>query len=451
MKKLLALLLALLLPACSFAESLSVTVKINDDEQSFPAYALELMQKIPGQKLEESRTTVQIMQSIFKDMKLVTVVQPEALSVEALVSGNPLLDMSICREEEMIFLTSSMMPGYALAEKLIPVSDGDETTESAIQRNGLITSIQAAFSAWSKDITPVATYGAFQGDAYSGGSKCKTWSFTDQDVAALVSSLATKEVREAFTLILKMLGEDAAALFQQFDELNDRVADEDHYTYLLRVVEDDQDQFVGASLSCLKENQQTATISLGFQNKILRIVFGLGMKTSNYWWEYEIRMNRKDNLIYLRGLSSEWIADKSESFAYVRETNAPVFIYNWNCNINKTGSRYLWDAVCYEGDTAVAMSELAACRGSYVPLSKAMDATLSFKWGQSTPLKIQIAVKEADELPAIGSDVKLCSVQAEEDAELFKTLNQNFAFEFASRMLNILPLDVILDMGDWLE
>lgn len=451
MKKLLALLLAFMLPCCAFAETRAITLKFSTDDEIFAAFAKEVLQVLPGMTEEEKEKKVEAVHAILKDTKFTAVMQDDAISLDISLSGKPLLDMVVHVKENESYITTSMLPGYILTaqqdETQLPQNGPSQIDEAAL--NAIAASVKTAVKAWLSRFEPTVSYGSFQGDAYSGGTKCTTWVLSDKDIAELVSAIATDEVRAAVTQMLKESGADAVQLLQQFDALNAQVAEADAYKYILQVVHDGEDNLVGLSLTILEEEKQLATVSFGIQAKEVRLVIGLGLKTQNYWREYILQTNQHKNIWFLRGFSREWVANKAEAFSYVSTTSVPVQSFTWSCNISQSGNRYLWDAAFYDGITTDEAWKFASCNGRFTPASRSLEADFNLFWSSSTPLmKMQFSAKPAQEIPPLDDSLVICSASDPEDAALYDELNKKFSYELTRRLLTLLPLDVLLNIGE---
>lgn len=451
MKKLLALLLAFLLPCCAFAETREVTVRVSTDDAVFAAYAKEILQKLPGITAETQEKYVQVLCALLKDTRFTAIAQADAESVDISIGGKPLLDFVVYSQGNASYLTTSMLPGYALLEKnsdpQLSQNGPSQLNEAAL--SAIAVSVENAVSAWMNSLEPMISYGSFQGDAYSGGAKCTTWLLSDRDIAALVSAMATEEVRAAVTQMLREAGADAVQLLQQFDDLNDRVSKADAYKYILRVVHDDEDRFVGLSLTILEGAEQLATVSFGKQQKELRLVIGLGLGNQNYWREYILQGSSQNDLLDFKGFIREWVANKAEAFSSVSATSMPVQTFSWGLNISQSDSRYLWDASLYEGVTNDSDRKLISCTGSFTPAEKALEAELSLVRSSSTPLKVQLAMKPAKEILPLDSSIVVCSASNPADAERYAELNKQLSYELTRRFVTLLPMDLLLLLSDF--
>lgn len=450
MKKLLALLLAFMLPCCALAEAHSVMVRLSTDGAAFTALAREVVRGLPGMTAKEGEIYVQVLRAILKDARVTTVIQDDTASVEINLSGKSLLDLVIYHKEDGSYITTSMLPGYAFVlqqdEMRLRQNGPSQLDEAAL--NAIAGSVETAVAAWLKRLAPTVAYGTFQGDAYEGGTKCTAWVLSDKDIAAFVSAVATDEVRAAVTQLLKKSGVDAVRLLKQFDDLNHRVSDENLCVYILRVVHD-KDHFVGLSLTILAEKEQIAEISFGRQENELRLVVRLGTKARNYWRRYAVQANQRERKWKFCGSSRVWAASKAEVLSCVSEMNASVnACIIWSSTVSQSGEQYLWEAALYEGVTADENKKLASCTGSFTPVSKLLNADFNLVWLSSTPLKMQLSVEPAQEIPPLDPSLVICSVGDPEDAVLYDKLNKKLANKLMRRLLTQPPLYLLLTLVD---
>lgn len=443
MKRLLALLLALLLPGCAAAESYELSVSIEVNEESFASFAMPTVQGDPALSNVDARTLIAEVVECLNGMSTQLIFKEDAWQAKVNLGTGELLDAAVYTQDERAFLTSSMMPGYALYDAL-----ESEASVPAVDSDAVCAGMESALSAWLGNLEPTVSYGTFDGDAYEGGAKCTTYSITDMDVAALVSALATEELRVLAAEFLTALGLDDAALLTQFDALNARVADEDAGLYILRIVTDEADAFVGASLTVVHGQAQVATLSLGAAENRIRLVVGLGLRAQNYWWELDCSFNNLQSSTYISGNAREWVADKAESFSYVRQTNAPLADYALRLNLSKAGSRYLW-----VGNISVSgieyNEELCAVSGSCNVGTKELDCTISLGAEQSAPLALKVRFGPADAIPPMDETLQLCSLSAPEDVEKCQELLEKFAARIMARLIKLLPMDIIMTLNEY--
>lgn len=454
MKRLLILLLLLVLPVCSLAETYEASIKVKTEDEIFAVYAKELLQKIPGLSAENEDKYVQVLRAVLRDAEMKAVAQDDAVSLEFSLAGGSLFDMVVREIDTALYLTSSLIPGYALVEEMngmhFPFQNKEGLAEDpTLQRNA--DSIEIAISNLLVGIEPTTVHGAFRGDAFEDGTWCTTWMFSDKDIAAWLSAFMTDDVRSLLAQMMPALELNASDLLSKIDEINDRVADEDKYSYILRVVRDDADQFVGLSITVTEDVSQLATISFGMTDEGVRTVIGLGMDVQNYWWEYTVQTSTREHLTFIKGSSREWVADKGESFTYVSKTNAPVSIYTWNCNMTKSGQRYLWDGTLYTGDATDVSQIVCTYRGSVNLASSAFETSISMMKTSRTAFTLEISYKPVEPISAMDDEILTqCFLNDPTQTELYNELNSCFSMEMTSRILKLLPLEVIFTLDEML-
>lgn len=447
MKKLLALLLALMLPVCALAETFQVNLETKADDALFSVCAKEILQKIPGLLTKDAEKYATAISALMKDTKVTVTEQNDAVSMDIRLSGSSLIDFTVYQTDEASCMTSSLLPGYALVEPLTGVEPSVQPDEN--EWNRVAKGMEAAVDAWLKDIESTETQGVFEGDAYSGGTKCTTWMLTDKDISALVSSTMTAELRALVTRMLDNDSEtDAAAILAAFDDANARVAKEDKFAYVLRLVKNDAGEFVGLSLSVFEESAQLATMSFGVQDQKARLVVGLGLNGRNYWWEAVTQHTQRDQVTYLKGEMREWVADKSQAFAYVSKTNAAVTSCVWTCNLTKAGQRTLWDGCVYEGSAVDAEKAICTFNGAENSTANTLESGFKLLQDGRTALELKFDCKPVEAIKPIDETVTLCSVGDPAQEKLYTELNQKLSYGITARMLQLIPIDVIFTLSE---
>lgn len=451
MKKLLALLLALLLPGCAAAETYALSISVEVDDAIFPWYAKQSLRGYSELSAEDLDTLATVAAKVLDGTGLDIAVQADAMSLRMNLAGKELLSVKLHTTDDAVFLTSPMLSGYALKDDQDAPGSATQTFTELFdgeKQLDVCASMQKAFDSWMADITPATSSGVFNGDAYEGGTQCTTWILSDMDVAALTSALATVELRVLLNQLLTSLSLDAEDLFAQFDAANEQVADEDRFLYILRWVTDEAGEFVGASLTVLEEQSQVATVSIGLTQKNIKVVIGLGLKEQNYWWEFTGKKSQLDNITYLSGDSREWIADKAESFSYVSATNAPVANYMLRGTLTKSGSRYLWDGNICVGNEAY-FDYVCSSNGTYYPQTGAVECSICLGDAPYEPLRLNIRYGLADTIDMLDSSLEICSISDPADASLYQELMDKFAASVMARMIKLLPMDLIMTLNQF--
>ncbi len=412
MNRLAALLLVLLLPCGALAETFKLTIKTEMSE----AFADELVQMLTPENADAVSASradliLQIVQRIVNDFTLELTMQEDASVGHVYMGCSELMDMTIYNLNGMSYLTSSLLAGYALAERAPYSADTVESTDWA----KLSTSTEGAIRIWLAERAPVTTYGAFAGDAYDGGTRCTTWTFTEQDISALLSSILSSEMREALTSWLLAAGFDADDIFKRADDrLN--IPDDVAYSFILRWVEDDAEELVGLSLTIQRGQVQIASISIG-AGEIGSVVVGLGLPTENYWWKSTLRKASLGNMTEYSGISREWTAPKEQSFAYVQASSQPKAQYGWSFTTRSLANASKWSAALFPVEGAAKDEAMIA---------------------------VEVNVEPAEKIAPMPDVLTICSYA---DTETYEALVNQFTAALAARMIKLLPMDLIFRLN----
>lgn len=441
MKRFIALFLALLLPFGALAETTQVTLEVQAEEALFSALLKSGAQNGAGIDAAALEAYVSLLKTLLKDTSITMVSQENASSVSIILNGTSLMDAANYLSGSEMQTTSSLIPGYVLVE-----ADAADSAIDAEKEQQIAKDLEKVFTAWKEGLVSETTYGVFAGDAYSGGTQCTTWTITDSDIAALMSAVMTPELRGMIEQHIASEDGDQEDVLAAFDAANARVAEENKYAYILRRVEDDQEKLVGFSLSVFEAEKQLATLSIGPNEDGMRIVLGLGLKAQNYWSECKLTKSQRDQTTFIKGEVREWTADKSESFAYVAQTNAPAVSYLLNCIATSSGQRKLWDGHVYLGSKTDAAREILAFSGSVNQQNKAVEASFSLMENKQALMTISISKKPVAAILPPDASLIRCAADDPDQAELYTKVSQEFAFAITMRLMQIIPFDVLMTL-----
>lgn len=433
MKKFIALLLALFLPVCAMAEAYEVTLQVQTAEKLFSMMLEPSIQRQADLDSASAEAVAKLMKALIGNTKITTVSQEDAGTVSISLNGVDFLDVTTYLSGTQTLMTSSLIPGYVLVENAAPAENAQ--TETKIDED-----IKAAVSAWKDGLKAETTYGAFSGDAYTGGTVCTTWTITDSDIAALANAVMTPELRD---MIEAEAEED---ILSAIDTANRRVAEENKYTYMVRCVKDEQEQVVGLSATIFDQEKQVATLSVGETEAGVRIVVGLGMKQQNYWAECVLTQTQRDHTTYIKGEMREWTADKNESFAYVTKADAPAMSYLLNCIKTKSGQRELWDGHVYQGTKASEGKEMLSFSGSANKANQAVEAKVNLIENGESLMTFSLSGKSVADIQMPDASLVRCSENDPDQGELYTKVSQQFAFAVAMKMMQVIPFDVLMKM-----
>ena len=434
MKKLLALLIALVLPVGGMAEAIQLKFSLRADEASLPRVIRNAAQYVAGADTSLLEQYASVLNVSLRDITISTVYQEDAVAIDAVVNGVKLLDIKTFTSDNEIQLTSSFFPGYVLvdaneAEQISPPDMEDELLE--------------AIRSWTEGLERAEMRGVFAGDAYEGGTKCTAWTLSDSDIAALMTAMMLPELRE---VIKDCEGQEEFLV--KFDDANQRVAKENRFAYLLRRVTNDQDELVGLSATVFEHEKQLATVSAGFQDNEIRLVVGLGLKDQNYWSEVILTKSQREKTTYVKGEVREWTAEKNQSFAYAAQANAPAASYSLNCIVTDYGSRMLWDAHVYTGLKAEVEKEVMAINGKFNQKDASVEADFHFKENAKEYLVLSVSKSAAAPIDQPAADAVRYNVQNPAHADMYEEIARSFVLSLTSRLLQIFPLDVFLPLKE---
>lgn len=439
MKKLLALLLAFLLPAVALAETYELTLMM-DVNQDYLKEALSSISESSG----DAETLVDTLLSLMDNTGVAMKCQEDALAIELLVSGEVLADFMLYQAEDRVIITSSLLKEYALVSEAEALTD--EAAENvalldAVDWSSLAGTLGSTLLDWFDALEPTVETGSFIGDAYEGGTVCTTMILTDSDIAGLVKQLLTDDLRSILSAALTLCGVDGEAVLAEFDTLNDRVADEDRYAYVLRIVEDDQEAFVGASLTIFEELAQVATLSLGRNGKEWKLVYGMGLdvpgNSVNYWLDATYSNTTTGSHSYSGGSITDWSGDKESSYAYVIETTEPLSKANWYFNTSRSGELITFDAGISE---ELSLGSIGLS-GSAVTSPPALDCTLSLYDTGVSFMEIDVDFGSCAPLPALDETFTQVSMNDPADAEAYADAINGLSAMLLVRLMKVLPVD----------
>ncbi len=431
MKKLLALLLALMLPVCVLAESRGISLKFSTDESFQPV--MEEGLRISGVPEAEITSMVQAIQRLIDGLEVDLTAQQDALSVNLFVGGGTLFDFIFRHTKDETVVTSSLLPEYALTEKR-------EEPAPSVSYETALNSAKDAFTAWLTNMTPTVEEGSYYGDTFRGGARCTTWMLTDQDVAALINTLMTAEVRGYLTARLQQSGLSGVKLLQQFDAATSRMAQADTYAYILQLVDDTNGQFIGANLTIITEMDPVATVSFGKQKERYSIVLGMGMNGFNYWQECELNVIHRKNVYILDGSMREWISEKAISFQDVKKTEV-VGAYSTHCLLNRSLQRWFWEGDVYVGADFNQMQTLLGYDGSYDQEDRSVQAAVYLGVEPETPIRADLIIGPGKPIPPAEDTLNHV---AADDAIAFNQLVTSFFNSLYARLFELLPPELLM-------
>lgn len=445
MKKLLALLLALLMPVSVLAETYEVSLSLATDEALFSQYVKQMIvMDSTGANVDPDKLAAAVAR-ILNGLGFSMKVQEDAAAIDIQLGGASVLDMVVHTEQDATLMTSSLLPGYCLRQTLDASTAQESALADEISSVDWQAVLQSSLDALQATIEPTIMTGVFSGDAYEGGTRCTSWVLTDKDIAALLKTLMTDELRSVIAKILTFLDVDAEDLLAQFDTLNARVAEEDAYIYMLRAVENDAGQVIGLSLTVMQEYYQVATVSVGISVDEIRLVTGLGVNEQNYWWEMSCRHKIDEEKRSVSGVSREWMAAKTDGFAYVKASMESLTNYQWQFNVSKAENVCVWDGSFSTWD-GHNYEVLGTTSGVFDSKINAMDGVVGMGAAPNEPIKLAFSFAETEAIAALDSSAIVCDLSDPADAELSEKLLNQLGTALLARLIKRLPMDLLLSL-----
>lgn len=436
MRKLLALLLALLLPLCAAAETYGFSIQVDADEANF-INAVQNALVNSGAEAAAAEKQAELMKQLLDDAGIEFKADEKAFYLALQLCGSQVFDLTAYEQDEMTLVTSSMLAGYALAEK----AESQESTVLQSDWDAASQHVAATLLKWCAGIEKTESTGMFVGDAYEGGTKCTTWTFDDQMLSQLIDEILTEDVREVLRAVYEEMGLEAAEILANLDKVNKDAALNNRYAYVVRAVENEE-KLVGLSLTVLQADEQAATISLGMKEDGIKAVVGLGLEKQNYWCEFSGEWMDAENGKSAIVTVCEWAASKDEAFAYVQVATAPANAIEWTFNTVPDASGYTWNSALHANGEL-----LLSANGTAIPEEKTYNGTIIFGTDVKPLLNISFAVCPTEAIPEMDTSLVICTASDPADAELFEKLSNQLVAAISARLLKILPMDLILQMA----
>ena len=171
---------------------------------------------------------------------------------------------------------------YADPSALLPRSLSD------VPWDDVLVTFRACLNRWAQAMETTEAKGHFAGDAYAGGAHRTTLRFDERDLALLTDMLLDAQWPEAFTALfaqpIRAAGgqtDDARAYLR--NQIR-KVALDNRYRYVLHLVDDARGEPIGLSLIAYLADQQVATLSVGAApDGGITLVLGWGVRDENVY------------------------------------------------------------------------------------------------------------------------------------------------------------------------
>lgn len=473
MKRILALTLALLLAfsASALAES-AVTYEFSvsvDEAAAQTTLTPVLEQLLQGEENINVRNLISAFGRLMDGlgMRLTVDVRdtlPVRFSADIVMKNQALMDLAFEATESEVLMTSTLIPEYAL---LSPIDSVDKDNVQ-ISDEALMNAASAAFNSLIQPLMvfigglePVETRGAFSGDAYEGGTVCTTFELNDADVADLLDSLMTDEVRELITLFAEAADTNPDRVFNAYASLNSKVREANAYSYLIRIIQDDTSAWRGLSVTVYSGSNQAATLSLGFNDGGLKLVYGMNYSAgANYWYSADLSCSTGEDAFGIVYASDEYLGSTSQSFAAVQASPlAELIATQLTAAVSRMDNGFAWQADCTWTDADMNILPFASVtldiegNADLTGVIPAADMTADLMLDDVRVVGMTTVLKQDDPLPAMQEGLIVCDVtsRSNDQLELQDEILTKLGNKLTVRMIKLLPLDVLMSVPNLLN
>lgn len=446
MKRLLALLIALLLPTAALAQaSCTEWLMTVDETLCAQIYAASgLFDEKQAERLSAA------LAKVMNGLGVRVITQDNGGALEMVMAGKTVADFTALEQDDQLIITSTLAPGYAMtlpAQQLTAENDALETLLAQVEWAQLVSGAADALMQTADCIEVTTTRGSFSGDAYEGGVYCTAIRLDDSDVSALLSSLLTEDVRALVTALCQAMELDAESLLAEVDALNQRVAQENAYEYLIRLVSDETGRMIGVSAVVMHGTEQLATLSVGLGEQELRIVAGTGMGEENYWLDLVIVADDSDEkaILAVKGTVREFLGAKDQDFRMAAALAADFLASTvWTAKVSSYQNGVTWaftQNTTYSGGETV---ERVTLTGMTIR-EDTVICTAKLALNNAEYMTLAFSRKPCEPVTADYSGLTLCDLSVDDQAQeaLLEEISEDLGMNLVLRLLEVLPLDVL--------
>lgn len=437
MKRLIALVIALLLPCGALAEAWRAGVELEVDEAYYAELLAPKLAALTGDQ-SVGETLAKASGGLLNGLSLTVVAQEDAAQLDLQPGGKEFIDLAIHVKEDCAVITSDLMRGYGLLGRM------NETAAPAPDLQQLSAGMLTAAAQSLSGMEHVSAQGVFAGDAYTGGTFCDTYTLDDRDVAAILSSLLTPEARAYLTELMDRSGLAAEEILGQWDAQHAAVAEANAHTYIVRLVRDAQNRLIGLSLTVLRGDAQVATLSCGFAPDGLRIVLGTGSAEQNDWW-YDFIVQAESETGW-QGVCTQLTGAKDESFSYASAvTTDPRSLIMWQMNVTRTetGStwRYEHEANGSDYDRPESVVSVLECSDS-----GAFESVTTLLLADREMAQLHISATPCEAIAPLADGLTLCDLDSGDESQLVlqQEITDMIAQVLMARIMLLIPGDAMM-------
>lgn len=449
LKRTLALLLVLLLlPAAALAEAFRLDVTVDLDPE---AAAGIIRQAGLFAGADDEAGLAAAFADFLDGFALRMTTQEDASRLEIIFDDATLFDLSLLMGGENVILTSDMLDGtgFSIAKemlsqentRLLPIL---QNTDWADLAGKMFTAAMEVL----KGAEVTHARGSFAGDAYTGGVYCDTIILDDKIIAEALDAAMVRPARNLVTYVCSCIGVDGKALLEQLSAAHAAAAEANEHRYIIRIISDANEVFIGASLTIVQGDRQLATLSVGMMENGLRIVAGLPMDAVNYWHEQEITWSSETGddgvtMYTMTGTLTEFTADKKEDYAsavaHIEDTRLRV---QWTATIGTQGGGLSWSTMVATRVGDSLSLDKTENQGLYIPGVRLVN-TASYSRNGKVWMTEKTLWAPCDPIEATGDGLILCDLVNPDEAMLTE-MALTMGGQLAMRLMQIIPPQLLL-------
>ena len=454
MKRLLALLLALLLPTLACAQTYSAEWMLDVHEEGFKTFAAQVLSAAQLGSDVNAGKVIDAFARILDGFGMRMKWQDNAVAVDVLLNNQSLLDLQVSQLQDQFLMHSSLMP--AQHAFLLPAEKQAQlNVAQTMDAETAAARLLAAAMAELAELKSTSYWAATQGDAFGAGSLCQEYLLDDAALATVLEHLMTGENGDALAQLLMLAGMEPKALMDSMLGEIRKIGEKNAYRYVLRFVMDEAGSVIGVTLTALSGDTQVSTLSVGILADSIRIVLGTGRANENSWIDAVVRISEWKTERKLSGTLVQYLAPKNQSYAWVSASNLkPVINEEWEFTMTPTDTGCTWllavEAATPEELIALGVDTVQKLmvHGTVVdePASASVDAT--FSSGDMQLLSFRASVAPTESLSVPTGELVLVEVNGTDMNQdgLVKTVMDEFSRNIAVRLMKLLPLDVIMSI-----
>lgn len=451
MRRLLACLLALMLPCCALAETYAInwTADVSADGLSM---LLDLSEESLGSDTPFlSARQIAALAEMLSGLSATFYVNESGDRLKLVMSyqDEELIEFDGQSTEDAALCATNILKDMLLTMPIDPaLNDAQAAAEQAWENQpwiDLCKRYTLFADVWEASIDASIEYGAFAGDAYSGGKRSWTYRFDERDIAVLLESIVTAELSDNLAALLTYYG---LTQFDNPDGLTDflykRVHDaslRNQYRYVLRIVDDGSDdpELVGISLLIYEKDRLIATISMGGDENVTNMVLGYGIHGINCY----LALTQTDDPTDGPNLLAKFWRDTNKAGYYAASSNEDNLLLSTELYVEASDSALSLRTKAIGAATQNTPVEAVL---TVVDTPDFGDITLSVKLADQQLMTSSLTFSYAEDMPDMERDgllvIDITDTSAEDERTIADALNES-AGELAVKLFRLLPPEIL--------